>query len=83
MDKLRAAAQAVATLQLSLKTIKDWLRVATLTSCKIRHLWRVEEADFEALIQTSRVLRARGEYMNPVRTDAGGEFPKDINSPPI
>jgi excisionase family DNA binding protein len=54
MDDLLTAEQAAAILQLSPKTIKDWLRAGKLTGCKIGRLWRVKPADLEAFIQASR-----------------------------
>ena len=54
IDDLLTAEQAAAILQLSPKTIKDWLRAGKLTGCKIGRLWRVRPADLEAFIQASR-----------------------------
>jgi excisionase family DNA binding protein len=61
MDELLTTEQAAAILQLTPKTIKDWLRAGKLTGYKMGRLWRVTEADLEALIQASRVLCAREE----------------------
>jgi excisionase family DNA binding protein len=57
MDDLLTAEQAAAILQLSPKTIKDWLRAGKLTGCKIGRVWRVKPADLEAFIQASRLVR--------------------------
>jgi excisionase family DNA binding protein len=57
MDDLLTAEQAAAILQLSPKTIKDWLRAGKLTGCKIGRVWRVKQADLEAFIQASRLVR--------------------------
>jgi excisionase family DNA binding protein len=57
MDDLLTAEQAAAILQLSPKTIKDWLRAGKLTGCKIGRVWRVKSADLEAFIQASRLVR--------------------------
>ena len=61
MDELLTTEQAAAILQLTPKTIKDWLRAGKLTGYKMGRLWRVTEAALEALIQASRVLCAREE----------------------
>jgi excisionase family DNA binding protein len=57
MDDLLTAEQAAAILQLSPKTIKDWLRAGKLTGCKIGRAWRVKPADLEAFIQAARLVR--------------------------
>ncbi|RPJ34609.1 MAG: DNA-binding protein [Planctomycetaceae bacterium] len=57
MDDLLTAEQAAAILQLSPKTIKDWLRAGKLTGCKIGRVWRVKPADLEAFIQAARLVR--------------------------
>jgi excisionase family DNA binding protein len=57
MDELFTAEQVAAILQVSPKTVKDWLRAGKLTGCKIGRLWRVKPADLEAFIQTSRGRR--------------------------
>ena len=54
MDDLLTAEQAAAILQLSPKTVKDWLRAGKLTGCKIGRFWRVKAADLEAFVQASR-----------------------------
>lgn len=68
MDDLLTPEQAAAILQLSPKTIKDWLRAGKLTGCKIGRFWRVKPADLEAFIQASRLERGREEPADP-RTD--------------
>ena len=55
MDALLTAEQAAATLQLSPKTLKGWLRAGKLTGCKIGRQWRVREVDLEAFIQASLI----------------------------
>jgi excisionase family DNA binding protein len=55
MHALLTVEQAAATLQLSPKTIKGWLREGKLTGCKIGRQWRVREADREAFIQASLI----------------------------
>jgi excisionase family DNA binding protein len=67
MDDLLTAEQAAATLQLSPKTLKGWLRAGKLTGCKIGRLWRVREADLAAFIQASRMLRVREENAKPLK----------------
>src|SRR6266850_3126984 len=57
MHELLTAEQAAATLQLSPKTIKGWLRAGKLTGCKIGRQWRVREVDLEAFIQASLIMR--------------------------
>jgi excisionase family DNA binding protein len=54
--------QAASILQLSPKTLKDWLRAGKLTGCKIGRLWRVKQADLEGFIQASRLSRGREEH---------------------
>jgi excisionase family DNA binding protein len=54
MDELFTAEQIAAILQVSPKTIKDWLRAGKLSGCKIGRLWRVKAADLEGFIQASR-----------------------------
>jgi excisionase family DNA binding protein len=61
LEELFTVEQAAAILQLTPKTIKDWLRAGKLAGYKMGRLWRVREADLEALIQASRVLCAREE----------------------
>jgi len=56
MNELLTAEQAAATLQLSPKTIKGWLRAGKLMGCKIGRQWRVREVDLEAFIQTSLMV---------------------------
>ena len=57
MHELLTAEQAAATLQLSPKTLKGWLRAGKLTGCKIGRQWRVREMDLEAFIQASLIMR--------------------------
>jgi excisionase family DNA binding protein len=64
MHELLTAKQVAALLQLSPKTVKDWLQAGKLTGCKIGRVWRVKEADLEAFIQASRILPVKEE--NPV-----------------
>jgi len=59
MHALLTAEQAAATLQLSPKTIKGWLREGKLTGCKIGRQWRVREVDLDALIQASLIGHVR------------------------
>jgi excisionase family DNA binding protein len=54
MDELFTAEQVATILQLSPKTIKDWLRAGKLLGCKIGRVWRVTPVDLEAFIQASR-----------------------------
>jgi excisionase family DNA binding protein len=61
MVELFTPEQVAVTLQLSPKTVKGWLRIGKLTGCKIGRVWRVKEADLEAFIQASRVLRKSEE----------------------
>ena len=56
MNALLTTEQAAATLQLSPKTLKGWLRAGKLTGCKIGHQWRVREVDLEAFIQASLMV---------------------------
>ena len=65
MDDLLTPEQAAAILQLSPKTIKDWLRAGKLTGCKIGRFWRVKPADLEAFIRTSRLGRGGEEPADP------------------
>jgi excisionase family DNA binding protein len=67
MDDLLTVEQAAAILQLSPKTIKDWLRAGKLPGCKIGRLWRVKQADLEAFIQASRRWRGREEHADPLK----------------
>jgi excisionase family DNA binding protein len=55
------AEQVAAILQVSPKTIKDWLRAGKLPGCKIGRLWRVKAADLEGFIQASRRWCGRAE----------------------
>jgi excisionase family DNA binding protein len=50
MEELLMAEQVAAILQVSPKTIKDWLRACKLPGCKIGRLWRVKAADLEEFI---------------------------------
>jgi excisionase family DNA binding protein len=65
MDDLLTVEQAAAILQLSPKTIKDWLRAGKLTGCKIGRFWRVRPADLEAFIQASRRWRGSEAQADP------------------
>jgi excisionase family DNA binding protein len=56
MKELLTIEQATATLPLSPKPIKGWLRPGKLTGCKIGRQWRVREADLEAFIQASLMM---------------------------
>jgi len=56
MRELLTVEQAAATLQLSPKTLKGWLRAGKLTGCKIGRQWRVREMDLEAFIQASLIM---------------------------
>jgi Helix-turn-helix domain len=47
--------------------MKDWLRAGKLTGCKIGRLWRVKQADLEAFIQASRLLRGREAHAGPLK----------------
>jgi excisionase family DNA binding protein len=49
MDDLLTPEQAAAILQVSPKTLKDWLRAGKLTGCKIGRFWRVKAADLRHL----------------------------------
>ena len=71
MDDLLTAEQAAAILQLSPKTIKDWLRAGKLPGCKIGRVWRIKEADLEAFVQASRILRGREENADPLKERCG------------
>ena len=51
MRELLTAEQAAATLHLSPKTVKGWLRAGKLTGCKIGRQQRVREVDLDAFIQ--------------------------------
>jgi excisionase family DNA binding protein len=65
MDELFTAEKVAAILQLSPKTIKDWLRAGKLRGCKIGRLWRVKPAELEAFIQASSRWRERAEATDP------------------
>ena len=65
MDDLLTAEQAAAILQLSPKTVKDWLRAGKLTGCKIGRFWRIKPADLEAFIQASRLWRGKEGPADP------------------
>jgi excisionase family DNA binding protein len=65
MDELLTPEQAAAILQLSPKTLKDWLRAGKLPGCKIGRFWRVKPADLEAFIRASRLRRGREEPADP------------------
>ena len=67
MDDLLTAEQAAAVIQLSPKTIKDWLRAGTLTGCKIGRRWRIKPADLEAFVQASRRWPASEAHANSVK----------------
>jgi excisionase family DNA binding protein len=67
MHELLTAKQVAAILQLSPKTVKDWLREGKLTGCRIGRVWRVKGADLEAFIQASRVLCGREEHAAPLQ----------------
>jgi excisionase family DNA binding protein len=66
IEELFTVEQAAAILQLSPKTLKDWLRAGKLTGCKVGRLWRVKPADLEAFIQASR--RGHGAQADPRHT---------------
>jgi excisionase family DNA binding protein len=59
MDVLLTVEQAAATLQLSPKTLKGWLRAGKLTGCKIGRQWRVREVDLKTFIQASLIGHVR------------------------
>ena len=61
MRELLTVEQAAATLQLSPKTLKGWLRAGKLTGCKIGRQWRVREVDLEAFIQASLMVHVGGQ----------------------
>jgi excisionase family DNA binding protein len=61
MNELFTAEQIAAILQVSRKTIKDWLRTGKLSGCKTGRLWRVKAADLEGFIQASRRWYGREE----------------------
>ena len=65
MDDLLTPEQAAAILQLSPKTLKDWLRTGKLTGCKIGRFWRVTPADLKAFIRASRLGREQEEPVDP------------------
>jgi excisionase family DNA binding protein len=65
MDELFTTEQVAAILQVSPKTVKDWLRAGKLTGCKIGRLWRVKPADLEVFIQTSRRWRGGAQPTDP------------------
>jgi excisionase family DNA binding protein len=59
MSMLLTVEQAAATLQLSSKTLKGWLRAGKLMGCKIGRQWRVREVDLEAFIHASLMVHVR------------------------
>ena len=65
MDDLFTAEQVAAILQLSPKTIKDWLRAGKLPGCKIGRVWRVRKEDLEAFIQGARTWRGSEAPVDP------------------
>jgi excisionase family DNA binding protein len=65
MDDLFTAEQVAALLQLSPKTIKDWLRAGKLPGYKIGRAWRVRQEDLEAFIQGGRTWRGSEEEADP------------------
>jgi excisionase family DNA binding protein len=67
MDELLTTEQAAAILQLTPKTINDWLRAGKLMGCKIGRVWRVRQADLEAFIWASRMLYGREENTKPLQ----------------
>jgi excisionase family DNA binding protein len=67
MDELLTTEQAAAILQLTPKTIKEWLRAGKLTGCKMGRVWRVKAADLEAFIQASRLLHEGAESAEPFK----------------
>jgi excisionase family DNA binding protein len=68
IDELLTVEQAAAILQLSPKTLKDWLRAAKLPGCKVDRLWRVKPADLEAFIQASRRWHGAEAHADPRQT---------------
>jgi excisionase family DNA binding protein len=67
MDDLLTAEQAAAILQLSPKTIKDWLRAGKLTGFKMGRRWRIKPTDLEAFIQASRQWPGSEARTTPVK----------------
>jgi excisionase family DNA binding protein len=65
MDELFTPEQAAAILQVSPKTLKDWLRAGKLPGCKIGRFWRVKPADLDAFIRASRLRHTREECVDP------------------
>ena len=68
IDELLTVEQAAAILQLSPKTLKDWLRAGKLPGCKVGRLGRVKPADLEAFIQASRRWHGAEAQANPCQT---------------
>jgi excisionase family DNA binding protein len=67
MDELLTTEQAAAILQLTPKTIEDWLRAGKLAGCKMGRVWRLKEADLEAFIRESRMLHGGEESAEPFK----------------
>jgi excisionase family DNA binding protein len=65
MHDLFTAEQVAAILQLSPKTIKDWLRAGKLPGYKIGRVWRVRQADLETFIQGARAWRGSEAQADP------------------
>jgi excisionase family DNA binding protein len=71
MHDLFTAEQVAAILQLSPKTIKDWLRAGKLPGYKIGRVWRVRQEDLEAFIQGARAWRGSEAAPSQDRTTRG------------
>jgi excisionase family DNA binding protein len=51
MEDLLTVEQAAAKLQISPKTLKDWLRAGRLKGVRLGKLWRVKERDLEEFVE--------------------------------
>jgi excisionase family DNA binding protein len=73
MEDLLTVEQAAAKLQISPKTLKDWLRAGRIKGVRLGKLWRLRERDLEEFVERNSdedradIAAAEEALANPVR----------------
>ena len=63
-EKLLTPAQAAERLQVTERTVYQWLRHGTLPGHRLGRLWRIHPRDFDSFLQSAR---RQGEFRSEVR----------------
>ena len=76
MEKLLKPEDVAEILQLSTKTVKDWLRAGTLKGVKMGKVWRIEQSVLDEYIAHQRELEEFSQVELKKRQAQGDEQPE-------